>query len=365
MLYWRSVARVFATVVVASMSTLSVAQTWPPQLQLSMQVPFDPTVFPSAGRNYLVYELYLSNFESRPVTINRVEVLDADNARPVATFEAQQLNTILHHMGEQIVGDKITAGDDESQRQLAPGEALVAYLYVTLGDPAPVPRHLRHRVLTDTAAVEGATIATHHNELRVLGSPLEGVHWLAGSGPGNDSHHRRQILVLDGAPHVASRYAIDWMQVENGTSFAGDERSNSAYHSYGKPVLAVANGKVILVKDGIPENIPGHFGEGSLAVVMSSETLAGNTIALDLGGNQFAHYDHLQPGSLRVKVGQRVRRGQVLALIGNTGSSFEPHLHFELTTDARTLYGEGLPYTLDQYHGLPLQDVRVDFPTNH
>ena len=125
------------------------------------------------------------------------------------------------------------------------------------------------------------------------------------------------------------------------------------------------NGKVILVKDGIPENIPGHFGEGSLAVVMSSETLAGNTIALDLGGNQFAHYDHLQPGSLRVKVGQRVRRGQVLALIGNSGSSFEPHLHFELTTDARTLYGEGLPYTLDQYHGLPLQDVRVDFPTNH
>jgi murein DD-endopeptidase MepM/ murein hydrolase activator NlpD len=58
---------------------------------------------------------------------------------------------------------------------------------------------------------------------------------------------------------------------------------------------------------------------------------------------------HLQPGSLRVKIGQRVRRGEVIALVGNSGSSFEPHLHFEVTTSADTLTGEGLPYLLDEY----------------
>jgi hypothetical protein len=208
---------------------------------------------------------------------------------------------------------------------------------------------------------------------------VEGDHWLAGSGPSNTSHHRRQILVLNGLPHISSRYAIDWTLMENGASHSGDEQTNSAYYAYGKRVLAVADGKVVLAKDGIAQNIPGHFGRGSLAVAMSADTIAGNTIALDLGGHQFAHYDHLQPGTLRVKVADRVRRGQLLALIGNSGSSFEPHLHFEITTSPGTLDGEGLPYIIDQYsvrtpdHGaperrlreLPLNGNLVDFRLSH
>jgi|KBSSwiStaDraftv2_1062776.scaffolds.fasta_scaffold00443_34 hypothetical protein len=356
------------------------APAWPPQLQLEMHVPFDPTAFPSDGRYHLTYELYLANFDSHPITLRRVEVLDADSPgkQPIAAFEARQLNTFLHHMGKQIVGDEIPPAEDDAQRQLAAGETVVVYLSITLDTGVRIPNRLRHRVLTDDSAVEGATIGTHHDKLRVLGSPLEGAHWLAGSGPSNDSHHRRQILLLNGQPHISSRYAIDWMQVENGSAFSGDERDNRSYHSYGKPVLAVADAKVITVKDGIPENIPGHFGKGSLAVPMSMETLLGNTITLDLGGGQFAYYAHLQPGSLRVKVGDRVRRGQILARIGDTGSSFEPHLHFEVTTGSSALDGEGVPYIIDEYtvtasngdaparrtHELPLTRTLVEFGGN-
>ena len=115
-------------------------------------------------------------------------------------------------------------------------------------------------------------------------------------------------------------------------------------------MLAVANGTVVRIKDGIPNNKAGHV--GAEALNLSLETIAGNTIALDLGHGQYAHYMHLQPGSLRVKVGQRVRRGEVIALVGNSGSSFEPHLHFEVTTSPDTLTGEGLPYLLDEYEAV-------------
>jgi murein DD-endopeptidase MepM/ murein hydrolase activator NlpD len=58
---------------------------------------------------------------------------------------------------------------------------------------------------------------------------------------------------------------------------------------------------------------------------------------------------HLQLGSLRVKAGDRVRQGQVLARIGASGDAREPHLHFEVTTSSRLMAGEGVPYLIDRY----------------
>lgn len=154
-------------------------------------------------------------------------------------------------------------------------------------------------------------------------------------------------MVLGGRATQDCRHAIDWKRTANGASFSGAEGDIASYYSNGQQVLAVANGTVARIKDGIPNNKPGHV--GAEALNLTFETIAGNTIALDLGQGQYAHYMHLQPGSLRVKVGQRVRQGDVIALVGNSGSSFEPHLHFEVTTSAETLTGEGLPYLLDEY----------------
>jgi len=81
----------------------------------------------------------------------------------------------------------------------------------------------------------------------------------------------------------------------------------------------------------------------------------------------------LQPGSLRVKTGDRVRRGQVLPRIGNSGDARGPHLHFQVSTSASPLAGEGGPYVIDQYRTksdeteqtrmreLPLGGMLIDF----
>ena len=70
---------------------------------------------------------------------------------------------------------------------------------------------------------------------------------------------------------------------------------------------------------------------------------------LNIGGGVYAFYAHLQPGSLRVKPGDKVRRGQVVGLVGNSGNSTEPHLHFHVSDANSPLGCEGLPYGLNSF----------------
>jgi Peptidase family M23 len=341
--------------------------TWP--LQLEMRVPFEPTAFPSAARVYLTYELYLTNFTNAPLTLRRIEVLDAaaDAAQPIAAFQGAQLEALLQPVG--------APGETPAKRQqLAAGGSVIVFLWIALDQAASLPNQLKHRVFTADSAAEGAMIGTHHSNLQVLGPPVTGADWVASDAPSNDedNHHRRGIFLFEGHALISRRYAIDWMQIKNGATFSGDARDKRSYHAYGKPVLAVADGTVVTARDGLPDNVPGHE-EFSPAIPMTPDTIAGNTITLALGKGQFAYYLHLQPGSLRVKAGDRVNRGQVLARIGGSGDAREPHLHFQITTSPKMLAGEGLPYLIDRYRvksgddwqirrrELPLRDMLIDF----
>ena len=165
---------------------------------------------------------------------------------------------------------------------------------------------------------------------------------MAVNGPGRDSGHRRALIATEGSARIAQRFGIDWVQRHPaGGTFQGDAKDNKSYRAYGAEVLAVANGLVVATKDGIPENVPGIT---SRAVPITSETVGGNHIVLDLGGGRYAFYAHFQPGSLKVKVGDRVTRGQVIGLVGNSGNSTEPHLHFHISDGVSPLGSEGLPY---------------------
>ena len=339
---------------------------WP--VQLEMRVSFEPTAFPSEGRTYLMYELHLTNFGTAAVSLSRIAVGDADGAtaEPIVTFEAQQLETMLQPLGGKIVSDP------KGRLLIADGQSSIAFMSIVFESGSHIPDRLFHRVITTDSVGEGAVIATHHTELHVLGPPVEGANWLAADGPSNDqdNHHRRGVVILDGRAVDSRRYAIDWKQIKNDASFSGDPRDVRSYYSYGKAVLAVADGRVVTAIDGLPENVPGHGDAFHPAVPITLETVAGNTITLDLGGGQFAYYLHLQPGSLRVKAGDRVRRGQMLARIGASGDAREPHLHFEVTTSSKLVAGEGVPYLIERYRcksasGGPMELRIHELPLNH
>ena len=76
-------------------------------------------------------------------------------------------------------------------------------------------------------------------------------------------------------------------------------------------------------EDGIPENVPRVDGKVITPVPLTDKTNAGNMVALKIGEGQYAFYAHLQPGSLRVKVGDRVRKAQVLGKVGNSATRWD------------------------------------------
>jgi murein DD-endopeptidase MepM/ murein hydrolase activator NlpD len=163
------------------------------------------------------------------------------------------------------------------------------------------------------------------------------------------------MLPVNGQPHIGQRYAIDWIQLgDDGASFTGDKSKNSSYHAWDQEIHAVADGKIVEVKDGIPENVPNS---GKIAVPITYDTLAGNHVIEQLNDDHFAAYAHLRPGTLKVKVGDTVHAGEVLAHLGNTGNSSEPHLHFQVCDAPSFPASEGLPFAIDQY---TYEDYKLD-----
>jgi len=327
---------------------------------LDLEVPVPPTPFPADGKTHLVYELHITNLSPWALPIQRVEVFG--DATSLASLEGDTLGRLLFRPAAPASGDARTIG---------PGLRAVVFLWITLDSDAPVPTRLRHRVTVGEQSVEGAAVAVSTAKPIVLGPPLRGSDWFATNGPSNYSGHRRALIPVDGKARIAQRFAIDWLQVgPNATRFTGDAKDNKSYRAYGNEVLAVADAVVTETKDGIPENVPGLT---SRAVPITLETIGGNHIILDLGGGRFGFYAHLQPGSLRVKTGDRVRRGQVLALLGNSGNSTEPHLHFHVSDANSPLGSDGVPYVLDSFevltgshtgirhNELPLQNAKVRF----
>lgn len=315
-----------------------------PPVQMQIRTPVEPTVLPSAGTNYLIYELHLHNFTTEAVSVRSIEVLDADSATTarVAQLHDAQLNASMR---------KVTIGEDAGDvRHLGVGQGAVAFICLAFDARLAVPARVRHRVLLDHSVVDGPVISTHFTPLRVLGRPVVGGNWTPANTPSLDSHHRMGLWVVNGDARISRRYAIDWKKFDSqGQSYAGDARDVHAYYAYGQKVLAVADGTVVAARDGFPDNVPKTEAGFEPARPVTLETIGGNQIIIDLGKGQFAAYFHLKPGSIDVKLGDRVRRGQVLARIGNSGDARWPHLHFQVTDQADVMDSEGLPHVFEHY----------------
>jgi murein DD-endopeptidase MepM/ murein hydrolase activator NlpD len=307
-------------------------------------VPALPVPFPGKGRLHLAYELHMTAFDD--MTLQRIDILNGTTA--LASYEGTELNAILLRVG----------GSGDDKRILERGRLNLAFLWLDLPSGSAIPTQLRHRLTADGQTVDLFPTLLSTVKPLLLTSPLKGENWLAANGPGNASQHRRAAIPVAGRLAIGQRFAIDWLRIgPNRRSFDGDAKNNKSYFAYGSEVLAALDSTVVTVKDGIPENVPGN---NSRAVPITRETIVGNHVVLDLGGGQFATYGHLQPGSLRVKPGDRVKAGQPLGLLGNSGNSTEPHLHFQVTDGPLPLSSEGLPFLLETWHKeQPLENERL------
>jgi urea transporter len=116
--------------------------------------------------------------------------------------------------------------------------------------------------------------------------------------------------------------ALDFVLTgDSGTTYRNGGTSCSDYHCWGKPVLSPADGTIEEITDNIDDNEPGK---------VNSVQNWGNTIIIKHSQNLYSQLSHLRKGSFRVKRGDFVRRGDVVALCGNSGRSPEPHLHMQV-----------------------------------
>ena len=156
--------------------------------------------------------------------------------------------------------------------------------------------------------------------------------------------HRTTLIAPDGVARIPARFAVDWILAPAQTA-PTPPNAAPVYNGFGREVLAVADGVVVRSRDGAPDQPPGV---SRTPQPLPLDDGSGNYVVLDIGGGRFVVYEHLQQGSVRVTAGDRVRRGQVIAGLGSSGStSIGPHLHFHVADAGYTLAAEGMPWALD------------------
>ena len=298
---------------------------------------------------YLVYELMVTNFQTAPIVLNSIETDGGPGA--VFNFKGSAVMKAMVDLPPRYTGPG-------NELTIEPLKNRILLLWLPFGSLRQVPNRIIHKIGYSLApesksSPDVRTMTVRTDALRVdrqiepviIGPPLHGNDWLAGNGPSNTSAHRRAFFVADGNVYFPERYAIDFVQLgSDGKTYKGDVKDNHGYHAYGADILAVADGKVVDVKTGIPDNVP-----GSTAIPITLATIGGNYVIEDLENGAYAFYAHLKPDGIKVKVGDRVKRGQVLALLGNSGNSTEAHLHFHVISRPSPLGGNGLPYAFDHF----------------
>jgi hypothetical protein len=295
----------------------------------------------SDGRRHLVYELRIANPTASALELKKVEVLDEPSARLLLSLDHDALAKRFSIGGRR--GSEST--------ELGIGQFGVLFLHVALEPGEVLPRAIAHRISVrivqpgiDFAATVARTPVVDR-PLAVLGPPFVGPGYVAADGCCDSIRHVRALLSLNGHFTLAQRFAIDWEQIDaENRVVKGDPKTLSSYVIYGREVLAVADGTVVSSRNDLPEQVPGAMPKG-----ITIDQVDGNFVVLDIGGGNYVLYAHMQPGSVTVKSGAKVRRGDVLGKVGNTGNTQAPHLHLHVMDGPSPLQSNGIPYVFDSF----------------
>ena len=194
--------------------------------------------------------------------------------------------------------------------------------------------------------VDAPEVAINRQPAIVIRPPLVGDGWLATSACCKPNVHRDERIAIDGVRiETGETFAVDWGRVKDERLFDGDGKKVEQFYGFGEDVLAVADGAVVSVHDGMPDQPP-----FVLMVPKSKADYGGNNVMLKIASNVFAWYAHLRQGSITVKVGDAVKAGAPIAKVGNTGPSEGPHLHLGLLDKPDPIAGRSLPFVFDSFN---------------
>jgi hypothetical protein len=300
----------------------------------------------SDALDHLEYDLLVTNGFAAPVTLTSIAVTAPDG------------ETLLRLEGDALVTATQPLLGRTPMAEIAASGAVAVVMDVTIPPDRAVDR-LSHSITYEVApdapvrsligsfAIDGPELNVDPRPTTIIAPPLRGDGWLANNGCCAAASVHRAVRVPVGGVRIGKQetFAIDWARLRDGQPFAGDGARPEDWYGFGAEVLAVGDGTVVAVQEGYPEEIPLQ----PATHVTNPEDYGGNAISLEIAPGVYAYYAHLEPGSVTVKAGDRVTTSQVLGLLGNTGNSTGPHLHFGLIDGPDPLIGESLPMAFDRW----------------
>lgn len=316
--------------------------------------PAPPIPVTIGEKKVLVYELHITNFDTVRLMLKRIEIfVSPESNEPPITLEEDKLSAAMTRVGAAMMMSSGSTGAADT-REIDPGGRNVVFVWIELPPNRTVPASLRHRMIFSStpaggdkaadATLEDFEVPVSQDSVPMLGPPFEGGIWFAGDGPVNNSNHRRSIFAIDGHIYLPERFAVDWIKVgPNGDSRHDGTTKNENWWGWGEPVLAVGDGTITQVVNEFPDNTPRFLPPVTL------DNIAGNHIILQIAPNRFVTYAHLQRGGIKVRVGDHVHRGDVLALLGNSGNTTGAHLHLQVTDGNSALQSEGVPFVFADF----------------
>ena len=299
---------------------------------ISVEVVDIPQAFKSNGQWQTVYELVINNTGETTVTLQSLNIQSANET-------LQQINS------SELVSYAL-----ENTITISPDGFTALFLWVE-SDTESKPLSLINRVSFINNSSENFehsfTLELDQQSVTTLSPPIKNSNWKA-LAINNDSHHRRSFMMFDDQPKFSQRYAIDWVKIDGtGSWYTNNGLKNEDHYAYGESVYASTSGEVVKVVNGYPDNTPGELAD-------ESTPLAGNYVILKTATDDYILFAHLIADSFAVKEGDLIDSSQLIGLIGNSGNSSAPHLHFHLAKDIDLdspsgLDSTGIPYHFDRF----------------
>lgn len=342
----------------------------------------DPIPFVGTdGKTHLAYELQVFNASPRAATLTGLQTLaDGPDGKVLSSLSAEELAARTLQVGPEVVQTGPSV-------EIPGGRVGLVLLDGAYEDRAAIPARVTHRI-TATFAVTadddrvaqlyptestqvGGVVTPSAATATVIGPPLAGEDWFTTGSCCTLAGHRGFMMPLGGRMNGTERFALEYVRLDMDApklideeagvmaTFRGDPTRNESYLAWDQPVLAVADGTVVEVISDVADRPPGSFAQG-----LELTKLTGNGVIIDLGGGVHAMVNHLKQGSVTVKVGDTVRKGQEIGRLGNSGNSAQPHLHFQMFLGVAPLSGDNLPFVIDEFtYGGQVGADGVTFPT--
>ena len=370
-----------------SVLLLSLSMLTPAGQALEIRVaPPDRVFLSDSGRRVGIRDVLLQNIAvvndgEDEVELQRMEITVFSHGQPVLTdaiaFHQYQLRwqglkeyfdspgTLESQDSIYLFSSLLAGGVKLSPTMsLLPGTAIIVKKRLLAFSDHQRPDLLRIRVSAVSAdgrshTAESELAIVQYESANDYSFPVRGRWYIVASSSAR-SHHRIR---------PAHEFALDLVKIGGGgSSYRTDGTTPDDYYAFGENVYAAADGNVVQAVNEIPETAMPRKGEPRRDFASrvldamwekdpTGRIAGGNLVILEHAGGEHSVYVHLKQGSVRVKAGDVVKRGQVIAQVGISGDGFQPHLHFQVNDGPDPQFSRGLPVIFGNVRPVPFSST--------